>query len=215
MNRTATAVFGLIYPAVLGALLFGLIQNPVGRQSSSLLAVVLILYFVLQFVQGSTAASFAASRTEGQEHRGYLWGDALADLAEVATMLLAFAVLGFFGDPADVKAPQAAILALVPNWLFATETGRGAAIAAVFAVPPLVRTVDGLGARRGWWQAASTTARPSHAPNAHCFLAAMSALAALGGFLQPSLGNWTLILIAVPLLAYWVLFLREVRPQQP
>jgi hypothetical protein len=207
VNRTATAVFGLIYPAILGTLLFGLFQNPIGKGSSSLLAVLLILYFVLQYVQGQAASEIEKSTVHGQEHRGYLWGDALADLAEVATMLGAFSALGFFGAPTVRSEQTAAILSLIPVGWMETECRRALWVAAVFVLPPAIRLVDRLGTKHDWWPKASPKARPSHLPGHNKFLTALSLLAATGAMLEPAFGNWALVLVAVPLLVYWLIYL--------
>lgn len=202
MNRTATAIFGLIYPAVLGTLLFGLFQNPQSSRSSSALALVLLVYFTLQFVQGQRIAGLQPE----QSQRDYAAGDLLADLAEIVTMLAAFTVLDFFP-------PAAAINDWLPRWVQDTQAGNGAVLAAVFALPVLVRWIDTFGTGRKWWH---PTARPvSGLPESESriFLPMMSMIAGLGGFIYPRSNGLGVVIIIAAMTGYWWLYLRSAAPE--
>lgn len=202
MNRSAAAIFGLIYPAVLGTLLFGLFQNPQSSRSSGALAVVLLVYFTLQFVQGQRVAALEPKAGE----RDYAPGDLLADLAEVATMLAAFTVLDFFP-------PTAAINGWLPRWLQDEPAGSGLVLAAVFALPVLVRWIDALGCSRKWWRPAPRPESGLSEAESRYFLPIMSFVAGVGGFIYPASNGLGVVIIIAAMAGYWWLYLRTAVPE--
>lgn len=198
MNRTANAIFGLVYPAVLGTLLFGLFQNPQSAVSSSPVAILLLGYFVLQYVQGSRVAALAPKI----EERGYALGDLLADLGEIASMLAAFVVLDYF--------PQnAAINGWLPTFLTENDLGKGIVLACVFALPPVTRLIDMFGRRQRWWDPPCRPASAMAESDSWVMLTVMSIIAALGGLFHPFTPSLALCLICISILAYWWVYLRE------
>lgn len=192
MNRSAAAIFGLIYPAVLGTLLFGLFQNPQASRSSGVLALVLLVYFTLQFVQGQRVAALAPAAGD----RGYAVGDLLADLAEVATMLAAFTVLDFFP-------PAAAINGWLPRWLQDEPAGTSLVLAAVFALPVAVRWIDALGCRCKWWRPAPRPAAGLPEAESGVFLPLMSLIAGVGGVIYPFGNGLGVAIIIAAMAGYW------------
>lgn len=114
-------MFSLLYPAVLGTLLFGILTTPVNNWIDRATIGLVAAYFLTQF-----AESFQKTKTE------YRWPDFIFDCVELATMIVIFATFGFFTQK----------LHWIETVTEHSDLVRWPAIGFAFLLPPLGRIVQ-------------------------------------------------------------------------
>lgn len=114
-------MFSLLYPAVLGTLLFGILTTPVNNWIDRATIGLMAVYFLTQF-----AESFHKTKTE------YNWPDFIFDCFELATMIVIFATFNFFTQKLDW-------IELVTKH---SDFVRWPAIIFAFLLPPLGRIIQ-------------------------------------------------------------------------